>query len=282
MPTYGTALAATAAVCIALLSSSRDVHAQTSSSFAGANVVHVGLVIRDIDKAVRDYADFFGVPIPKVMESKGMPWPEGYIGDRAAWARIAMFRLNGMLLDLVSPVGGASPWRNHLDRAGEGLQHLAIEVNEVDAAVADLVKRGGKHEMGAPGFPSQYVNMQETLGVTFEILKMGIMKAAGFDKGPLPTKFASGEVEHVGVVVRDADKAAKLMADILGIAPPKATVHTGLAYPRSLIVRPRLRSPISTRSPLVSSSSSPQAARVRGASISRGPAAPRSTTWRCG
>jgi methylmalonyl-CoA/ethylmalonyl-CoA epimerase len=224
---------AVAAAAVVMLAMPRAVRVQTPSSpFAGAQVKHVGLVIRDIDKAVVDYADFFGVAHQKVMESKGMQWPDSYTGDRSAWAKIGFFNLRGMLLDLVTPVGGASPWRNHLDRCGEGLQHLAIEVDDVDAAVADLIKRGGRHEMGAKGAVSQYVNMDDSLGITFEVMKAGVMARAGFDKGPTPVKFASGQVEHVSVVVPNAEKAGKLMADILGVSPPKAALRAPLAYPK--------------------------------------------------
>lgn len=226
MTTHRAALAATIAACIALLVSSRDVPAQTGSPFAGATVQHVGLVVRDINKAVKDYAEFLGVPVPKVGEARTIRYADSYKGDHSAWARIAMFGMGNILLDLVEPVGGASPWRNHLDRAGEGLQHICIEVDDVAPAVQDFVKRGGTLET------TSYVNMVDTLGVTFEVHKRGTMKAAGYVNLPSPTKFAAGTVEHVGVVVRDADKAGRLMADILGMGAPKTTVQMGakMAY----------------------------------------------------
>ena len=71
-----------------------------------------------------DYAGFLGVPVPKIAEVRTIQYHESYKGDHSAWARIAMFGLGDITLDLVEPVGGASPWRNHLDRAGEGLQHI--------------------------------------------------------------------------------------------------------------------------------------------------------------
>ena len=221
MTTYRAALAATITVCISLLSSSGAVPAQTPSPFAGASVQHVGLVVHDINTAVKDYADFLGVPVPEVGEARTIQYVDSYEGDHSAWARIAMFGMGDILLDLVEPVGGASPWRNHLDRAGEGLQHVCIEVDDVAPAVQELLRRGGTPET------TSYVNMVDALGITFEVHKRGTMKAAGYVNLPTPTKFAAGAVEHVGVVVRDADKAGKLMADILGMASPEASVQMG-------------------------------------------------------
>src|SRR5262249_55567594 len=212
------AVAAVSAVAIALATSSREVRVQTRSPFEGVTVQHVGLAIRDINKAVKDYSEFLGVPTPKVGEVKTLKYPDSYKGDHSTWAKIAMIGMGGVLLDLGGPVGGASPWRNRIDRGGEGLQHICIEVDDVDAAVADLIARGGIHEMGLKGAPSQYVNLEETLGITFEVMKRGQMKAAGYDNLPTPTKFAVGTLDHVGVVVRDADKAGRLLAAAFGIA----------------------------------------------------------------
>ncbi len=220
MTVYRTALPMAVALGIALLVSSRAVPAQAQSPFADAGVQHVGLVVRDINAAVKNYADFLGVPVPKVGEVKNLQLADSF-KDGPVGAKIAMFGMGDILLDLVEPLGGASPWRNHLDRVGEGLQHLCVEVNDVAPAVQELVRRGGRQES------SSYVNMVEALGITFEIQKRGTMKAAGYVNLPTPTKFAAGSVEHVGIVVRDADKAGKLMADILGMAAPKSSVQMG-------------------------------------------------------
>lgn len=225
-------LVASLAVGMAIVSAAREVRVQTKKPFADATVQHVGLATRDIAKAVKDYAEFLGIPTPKLGEVKTLKYPDSYRGDHAAWAKIAMIGMGNILLDLVEPVGGVSPWRTHMDRAGEGLYHVCIEVDDVDAAVDDLVRRGGTHEMGVRGAVSQYVNMEDTLGITFELMQRGRMKAAGYDNLPTPTKFAAGTVEHAGVVVRDADKAGRLMADILGVAPPTAKLRKNLVYPK--------------------------------------------------
>jgi catechol 2,3-dioxygenase-like lactoylglutathione lyase family enzyme len=214
------ALAAAGALSAAFLISRGTVTAQMASPFEGAEIQHVGLVIRDINKAVTDYAGFLGVPVPKVGEVKNIQLVDSFKGGPVS-AKIAMFGIGEVLLDLVEPMGGPSPWRNHVERVGEGLQHICIEVNDVAPAVAELVKRGGIQES------SSYVNMIDTLGITFEVMKKGTMKAAGYVNLPTPTKFAAGPVDHVGIVVRDAAKAGRLMADILRVAPPKPVVRMG-------------------------------------------------------
>lgn len=47
-------------------------------------------------------------------------------------------------LELIAPVSGESVYTEFLDRAGQGLHHICVEVDDVDAAVdgADVVQRG--------------------------------------------------------------------------------------------------------------------------------------------
>ena len=141
--------------------------------------------------------------------------------------KISDIRLNNTFLDIVEPRGGASPWWNSFERNGQGFQHIAVEVADVPQTIAGLVQLGGRHTFGEPGGRSGYVNMEEMLGITFELLSRGILEPASASSRPVPTKFASGEILHTGVVVRDVEKAARVFADIMGVAPPQPTVDAG-------------------------------------------------------
>ena len=76
------------------------------------------------------------------------------------------------------------------------------------------------------------------LGITFELLPRGILEPASASSRPVPRKFASGEILHTGVVVRDVEKAARVFADIMGVAPPQPTVDAGrrsVQFPTKLV-----------------------------------------------
>src|SRR5262245_33201650 len=51
-------------------------------------------------------------------------------------------------------------------------------------------------------------------------------------RGQSTSKFAGAYVSHVGIVVRDAEKAAKTFSDVLGIEPAPARINT-LSFPPS-------------------------------------------------
>jgi catechol 2,3-dioxygenase-like lactoylglutathione lyase family enzyme len=67
-------------------------------------------------------------------------------------------------LELIAPVSGQSVYREFLDRAGPGLHHICMEVDDVDAAVggAEVVARGTM----PGGMEFAYVSA-ETAGVPY-------------------------------------------------------------------------------------------------------------------
>ena len=158
MARYRTVLTGVA-VLAGLVASARDVRVQTPAPFADAQVLHVGVVVPDADKAAQVYADFFGVPIPETRVLTELQFPPDYDAAPEAHVKISDIRLNNTFLDIVEPRGGASPWWNSLERNGQGFQHIAVEVADVPQTIARLVQLGGRHTFGEPGGRSGYVDM---------------------------------------------------------------------------------------------------------------------------
>ena len=128
----------------------------------------VGIVVRDIEASSRVFGDVFGVEVPPPIISRGIPVPPGR-GD-AVEVKRTEFTRNNVTIELVEPVGGASPWREHLEAHGEGVHHLAFTVDDVGAAVAFLEDRGGDWVLGARGVDFAYVDLTPELGFTIELL----------------------------------------------------------------------------------------------------------------
>ena len=202
-----------------------DVDVQIPAPFSDAQVLHVGVVVPDADEAAQVYADFFGVPVPETRMLMDLQFPPDYDAAPGAHVKISDIRLNNTFLDIVEPRGGASPWWNFLEQNGQGLQHVAVAVDDVSYTISRLVALGGRHSYGEPGGRSGYVDMEELLGITFELLPRDVLEPASTSSRPIPTKFASGEVLHAGVVVRDVEEAARVFADVMGIEPPQPTVE---------------------------------------------------------
>lgn len=90
--------------------------------FADNPIRHVGVVVADVDKAAREYADLLGIPVPQTREVPDVPFPPDFTGDRTAHPKVTMIRLANVSIELLQPVGGKSPWRDHLEKFGPGLQ----------------------------------------------------------------------------------------------------------------------------------------------------------------
>jgi hypothetical protein len=68
-----------------------------------------------------------------------------YRGQPADFVASISFSYAGDIqLELISPVSGESVYTEFLDRAGPGLHHICVEVDDVDAAVgtAEVLQRG--------------------------------------------------------------------------------------------------------------------------------------------
>lgn len=145
-----------------------------------ARFAQVGFVVNDIEETKRKYALLFGCAEPeanicgeyKVMQTKifGEPAPD-------ANCKLAFFDLTpGVQLELIEPNESASVWRDHLDKYGEGIHHIAFQVENSDAVIEKLEKEFGAvvEQTGTYGDGSgryTYLSLQKELKCRIELLE---------------------------------------------------------------------------------------------------------------
>ena len=177
------------------------------------------------------YADLLGLPVRDPREATGVPFPESYQGDRSAHPKVTSIRLNNISIELLEPIGGPSPWRDHLDQFGEGLHHIAFGVPDLQAAVACLEEKGGKHVLGAPDYPAAHVNMKPLLGFTAEVGQVSGSAQPQTPQAQRSANFGSNPVSHVGIFVPDVEKAARLFGELMRMDVPEANAYADLPFP---------------------------------------------------
>jgi len=142
----------------------------------GANVLcQVGVVVRDIERAIDAYSQVFGMPRPEIIVSAEPDIADTrYRGEPTdAQAKLAFFDLGQVTLELIQPLGGPSTWQDHLDEKGEGMHHIAFSVDDTDQSVASLQSKGinviqqGNYEGGM----YTYMDAESTLGLILELLE---------------------------------------------------------------------------------------------------------------
>ena len=107
-------------------------------------VTQVGIVVRDIDKTARAFADVFGVPVPPVSITDGVEQAHTeYKGQPSeARAKLCFFPFGQVTVELIEPIGQPSTWKDFLDAHGEGVHHIAFEIKGMDKQITYLTSKG--------------------------------------------------------------------------------------------------------------------------------------------
>jgi hypothetical protein len=93
-------------------------------------------------------------------------------------SRLGWMRHGKIVYEWIMPEKGPSTWQDHLDKHGEGVHHLAFNVDDMDQAIAEWKKAGYNYVMGgAWGEPGKkgygrfaYMDTQTAGGIDIEFL----------------------------------------------------------------------------------------------------------------
>jgi len=91
---------------------------------------HVGIVVKHLKEAYAFYRDVLGLPLVR----------EAEITDQGV--RAALLAAGDSEVELLEPLGPATPVGRFLARRGEGLHHVCFETDDVGAALRRLSGRG--------------------------------------------------------------------------------------------------------------------------------------------
>jgi methylmalonyl-CoA/ethylmalonyl-CoA epimerase len=128
-------------------------------------IYHLGYAVEDIEAASEFYKNNFGATPgePEVIEEQ----------DIVA----TMIRVGESQIELVQPTRSDSPVGRFLAKRGEGLHHVAFEVDDLREALAEL-KRNGVYLLdeeprtGAGGMKIAFVHPEGAFGVLTELVEL--------------------------------------------------------------------------------------------------------------
>ena len=102
------------------------------------NLDHVGIAVHDLDAALAEFRDQYGVePIAReTVEEQGV--------------EEAMVAVGGSFVQLLRPLAADTPVGRFLERRGEGMHHLAFAVADIEAALEHLRRAGVRLVDDAP------------------------------------------------------------------------------------------------------------------------------------
>jgi len=102
---------------------------------------HIGIVVKDLDAAMDYYGSVFGLG-PFQTETYELK-PFIYKGEPAnARVRAAIAYSGSVFIELVQVLEGETPHTEFLREKGEGIQHVAFLVRNLDQKLQELAKSG--------------------------------------------------------------------------------------------------------------------------------------------
>jgi catechol 2,3-dioxygenase-like lactoylglutathione lyase family enzyme len=137
--------------------------------------LHVSLVVKDMEKAIKLFESLGVGPFPPFLGGPGMAFTgktvHGKPSDYDMDLRFARGDMGGLSLELIQPLKGRSIYDEFLEKKGEGFHHLAFMVEDVDAEIPDMKKRGFKViQTGAmPNTKWAYLTNDELDGLVIEL-----------------------------------------------------------------------------------------------------------------
>ena len=136
-----------------------------------SKLVQIGIVVRDMDATIKKLAAFGIGPFEhRAVPAGAKEWYRGK--PMKAHFRIAAVNLGGTELEFIQPVDGESPHRTFLEEKGEGIQHLAFAVEDLDRDIEDLKGKGASVQMQSDLGMLKVAYMDlETSGLVFELMQ---------------------------------------------------------------------------------------------------------------
>jgi methylmalonyl-CoA epimerase len=123
---------------------------------------HIGIVVNDIEEALKVYQQALGLSLAKVQERP----------DQAV--TIAFLPTGESEIELVQPITSDSGVAKFLQKRGEGIHHICLEVDDIEKTLADLQGKGLQliDEMprtGPEGERFAFIHPKSTHGVLIEL-----------------------------------------------------------------------------------------------------------------
>ena len=97
-------------------------------------VLQIAMVVKSVDETVRTYYDIYGIGPWSIFEFNPVNVEEMKIdGKRVDYKmRIALANIGDIRVELIEPLDDKTIYASFLNEHGEGLHHIAYEVNDYD------------------------------------------------------------------------------------------------------------------------------------------------------
>lgn len=125
-------------------------------------IAHIGIAVTNIDHVLSFYTESLGIELENIesVESEGV--------------KVAFLKIGESRLELLEPLNESSPIQQFIDKKGEGIHHIALEVDNIGARLNQLKSEGIKlindePKQGAHHSQIAFIHPKAVNGVLFEL-----------------------------------------------------------------------------------------------------------------
>ncbi|HQL00424.1 MAG TPA: methylmalonyl-CoA epimerase [Smithellaceae bacterium] len=124
-------------------------------------VDHIGIAVRNLAESAKLY-DLLGIE------------PAGMEEVAEQKVKVAFYPLGDTEIELLESTSPDGPIAKYLEKNGEGIQHLALRVDNLEAALSELKAKGvrlidEKPRYGAGGAKIAFIHPKSTGGILLEL-----------------------------------------------------------------------------------------------------------------
>jgi methylmalonyl-CoA/ethylmalonyl-CoA epimerase len=121
---------------------------------------HIGIAVSDMEEALKLYRDVLGLQVEKTEDFEGM--------------KIAFIPIGDTEFELLQPTDPNGALAKFVEKRGEGVQHIALRVDDVEKSLEEFKAKGlrvidEKPRPGAGGASIAFFHPKSTGGVLLEI-----------------------------------------------------------------------------------------------------------------
>jgi methylmalonyl-CoA/ethylmalonyl-CoA epimerase len=125
------------------------------------HIHHIAVAVRDLDEALTFYRDALGV---SVTERREVP---------AEGVEMAFMPMGETELELIRPLDEENSIGRFIEKRGEGIHHVCVQVEDIEGRVAQIEASGGRMATEVREHPDgtryAFVHPKSTRGVLLEL-----------------------------------------------------------------------------------------------------------------
>jgi len=130
--------------------------------FKTSKIDHIGIAVKDIATAQKFYAEILGMTI------------QGEETVEEQKVKVCFIPCGDSEIELLQSTAPDGPIAKFIEAKGEGMQHIAIRVDNIEAAIAELKEKNvrmidEKPRYGAGGARIAFVHPKATGGILLEL-----------------------------------------------------------------------------------------------------------------